>query len=103
MINEFTWGGYLAWRLQDRFQVLVDGRTQVYSGKFWASTYLGDEHRREEFLSTIDADLAILPAEKSLFRASLERLHWRPVYCDRRAVILLPPAPHGDTASTGTN
>ena len=103
MINEFTWGGYLAWRLHDHFQVLVDGRTQVYSGQFWNATYLGDEHRRENFLATIDADMAILPAEKSLFRGSLERLHWRPVYCDSRAVILLPPAVPGDTASTGTN
>src|SRR6202035_5908931 len=26
LINEFSWGGYLAWRLGGHFQVLVDGR-----------------------------------------------------------------------------
>jgi len=29
IVNEFTWGGYLAWRLGSHFQVFVDGRTQL--------------------------------------------------------------------------
>ena len=50
LINEYTWGGYLEWRLGDRFQALLDGRTQCFSREFWRLTYLaGDEARREFF------------------------------------------------------
>ena len=44
IINEYTWGGYLSWRLSPRFQVLLDGRTHVYPPEFWRTVYgSGDE------------------------------------------------------------
>jgi hypothetical protein len=91
LINEYTWGGYLEWRLRDRFQTLVDGRTQCFSGEFWRLTYLGGEDARREFFSRIRADAAILPAQRSTFREALTDLGWASVYADDRAEVLLPP------------
>ena len=91
IINEYTWGGYLEWRLGQRFQTLLDGRTQCFSGEFWRVTYLSGDEPRREFFSRIRADAAILPARRSTFRDALVDLGWRSVYDDGRAEVLLPP------------
>jgi hypothetical protein len=91
LVNEFNWGGYLAWRLGDRYQVLLDGRTQVFSPQFWRETYLGDEATRRRYLAHVRADAAVLPVEKSLFRSTLIGLGWRTVHRDDRAEVLVPP------------
>ena len=96
IINEYTWGGYLEWRLRDRFQALLDGRTQCFSSEFWRLTYLSGEDTRREFFSRIRADAAILPARRSLFRDALTDLGWRSVYTDARAEVLLPPPRSAD-------
>jgi hypothetical protein len=90
LINEFNWGGYLAWRLGDRYQVLLDGRTQVYSPEFWRETYLGSEAARRRFFAGVRADAAVLPAERSLFRKTLVSLGWRTSYRDERAEVMVP-------------
>ena len=96
LINEYTWGGYLEWRFRDRFQAFLDGRTQCFSREFWRLTYLAGEEPRREFLSRVRADVAILPAKRSLFRDALTDLGWRTVYSDERAEVLLPPSRSAD-------
>ena len=91
LFNEFTWGGYLAWRLGERYQVLVDGRTQLYTADFWRSTHLCDAATQERTLAQFDADAAVLSARDSLFRDSLVKLGWRSAYRDDFAEVLLPP------------
>jgi hypothetical protein len=90
LINEFDWGGYLAWKLP-AYQVLLDGRTQLYSPEFWQATYLSDAQQTRQFLRTIEADAAILPVGRSRFRESLQQLGWKSVYRDNRSEVLLPP------------
>ena len=92
LINEFTWGGYLAWRLGDRYQVLLDGRTQLFSSHFWQATYLGTPVELQTYLSSVPADAALLPAGHSRFRYALLKLGWQTVYNDDRAEVLIPPA-----------
>ncbi len=92
LINEFNWGGFLAWRLGGQYQVLLDGRTQLYTREFWLATYLGNEQSRVEVLSHADADVAILPVRKSLFRPALFELGWKSVYQDDFAEVMIPPA-----------
>ena len=92
LINEFSWGGYLAWRLGEKYQVLMDGRTQLYSRQFWAKTYFGDEASRVALLKEADGDVAIVPVQRSIFRKPLEQMGWRNVYQDQQAVVLVPPA-----------
>ncbi len=90
LINEFDWGGYLAWKLPG-YQILLDGRTQLYSPDFWRATYLSDARETRQFLRTIQADAAILPVGRSRFRESLTQLGWKSVYHDKRSEVLLPP------------
>jgi len=91
LICEFPWGGYLEWRLGNRFALLMDGRTQVFSADFWKSTYLGTAQDRQRIISTASADAAIIPAGHSLFAADLLALHWKPIYHDDRAMVMVPP------------
>ncbi len=90
IINEFSWGGYLAWSLEGHDQILLDGRTQVYPVQLWRDTYLGSAADRERFLSTISADAAILPLEKSRFASTLTELGWTCVFRDERSQVLTP-------------
>ena len=98
LINEITWGGYLEWRFGDRFQALLDGRTQCFSPELWRLTYLSGHVARKDFLSRIRADAAVLPVDKSVFHDALVELGWTQVYADDRAEVLVPP---GGTASRG--
>ena len=92
LINEFTWGGYLAWRLGDRYQVLMDGRTQLYTPAFWRSMYLDPKDALAQSLSDVRADAAILPASRSRLRDTLVTLGWHSAFRDERAEVMLPPA-----------
>lgn len=91
LVNEFTWGGYLEWRFRDRYQALLDGRTQCFSQELWRVTYLAGHEPRKDFLSRVRADAAVLPAKRSLFREALVELGWRRAYIDDRAEVLIPP------------
>ena len=96
LLNEFNWGGYLAWRLNEqpagaRWQVLMDGRTQLYAPAFWNATHLGTPATRAEFLKPITADAALLPADGSCLAEPLKQLGWNEAYRDAIAVILVPP------------
>jgi hypothetical protein len=92
LINEFSWGGYLGWRLGERFKVLMDGRTPVYTDELWTGTYLGTDNQRHDYLARIQADAAVLPRYGSLFQDTLLQLGWREVYADERARVLMPPS-----------
>lgn len=92
VITEFTWGGYLEWRLGSNWQVLLDGRTQVFSADLWRALYLSDAAHRKDYLSTVAADAAVVPAKGSEFRESLLALGWKIVYSDNRSEVLIPPA-----------
>ena len=91
MINEFNWGGYLAWRLGDKYQVFVDGRTQLYDARFWRATYLGTDADAATAIRSANADVAIIPRRNSRFRAALGSMGWRAIYHDDVAEVLVPP------------
>ncbi len=91
LINEFTWGGYLEWRLGPQFQTLMDGRIQIFPPSFWQSTVLGTLDDRKRFLAATNADVAILPKKKSIFQDALIDLGWTEIYSDDQAVVIIPP------------
>ena len=102
--NEFGWGGYLGWRLRGQYQVLLDGRTQVYAPGTWGSTYLGSDERLVAFLADADADAAILSKEAGRFETALRELGWKVAYEDVRSRVWLPPpAPQEKSATTGSH
>ncbi len=92
LLNEFTWGGYLEWSLGNRYQTLMDGRTQVFSSGFWNSTMLGSPGDQRRFLSSTPADAAVLRTSKSKFETILTGLGWKIVYRDQFAEVLTPPS-----------
>lgn len=92
LINEFTWGGYLAFHLGDRYQVLLDGRTQVHSPDFWRDVYLGNDDAVRKILTDANGDAAVVPLGKSRFRSTLLSMGWTSAFKDDRAEVLTPPA-----------
>jgi len=95
LVSEFSWGGYLEWRLAGRYQVLLDGRTQLFTPELWYATYLGGPEPRRRFLGGVQADAAILPASptasRSMFRHSLVQLGWTVAYRDDHSEVMVPP------------
>jgi hypothetical protein len=92
VINEYSWGGYLSWRLGPKFQVLLDGRTNLYPPDFWQRTYLSAKSNDvAAFLTSLDADVAVLPTGASRFQPLLEAAGWKVALADPRATVLVPP------------
>jgi hypothetical protein len=91
LICEFTWGGYLEWRLGDRFQTLMDGRTQLFSAEFWNTVALGSLDERRAYFAAMPADAAILRTSHNPFGGALTDLGWKTVYKDEFAEVLVPP------------
>jgi hypothetical protein len=102
VINEFSWGGYLEWRLGPKFKTLLDGRTQLFAADFWHDTYLNGEDSRRKKLATLAADAAVLPAKGSLFEPGLTQLGWRVAFKDDYAEVMLPPAGNSTPTATPT-
>ncbi|MDP9173760.1 MAG: hypothetical protein M3O30_07825 [Planctomycetota bacterium] len=92
LICEFSWGGYLEWRLGNHYQTLMDGRTQLFSADFWRSAYMGSMEDRARLLKSTGADVAVIPRQRSLFLKTLQDLNWQTVYEDDFATVLIPPA-----------
>jgi hypothetical protein len=91
IINDFNWGGYLAFELGPRYQVFMDARTQLYTPEFWRQTCLRDERAVEATVREIKADAAIVPTKTKNLSLALRMLGWKAVYRDERAVVLVPP------------
>jgi hypothetical protein len=90
MISEFNWGGYLEWRFPGRFQVLMDGRTQVFAPEFWRTIIFGTPEDRLTIVREIGADVAILPKHHNMFRQTLVDLKWKIVFQDDFAEVWVP-------------
>jgi len=91
LINEFNWGGYLAWRLGDRYQTFMDGRTQMHPPQFWRDAFLGDETSRRSLVEDTDADVAILPKKGSVFTQPLQQMGWTIAWQDDQSLVMIPP------------
>jgi hypothetical protein len=107
LISEFNWGGYLEWAVGDRYQVLLDGRTQLFAPEFWRAAYLDGEAARAALLANVEADAAVLPGRDSRFRRALVRRGWRSVWrdADGRSEVLVPPeaATRGEAATVASD
>jgi hypothetical protein len=98
ILCEFHWGGYLEWRLGNRFQMLMDGRTQVFSAEFWRSAIFGSNDDLREVIEQSHADAAIVanvPASRSRILQILKDLHWTQQYSDDFAIVFTPPIDKG--------
>jgi hypothetical protein len=90
VLNDFSWGGYLAWRLGPGYQTFMDGRTQLFANSFWRNTCLASAGEYEKFVRPIAADAAVVPKEHGTLRAAVVALGWKRVYADERAEVYVP-------------
>ncbi len=98
IINDFSWGGYLAWKLGPKYQVFMDPRTQLYTPHFWEKTCLGSLRDMQQSLAEVRADAAIVPITSKRLSDALLALNWREIYRDDRAAVLVPAdSPVADT------
>lgn len=101
LLCDFTWGGFLEWRLGNRYQTLMDGRTQLFTADSWQNTALGPPSRRQQFLSRLQADAAIVHTAPNPLADELTALHWQTVYQDRFAKVMVkPPEPPAALSKT---
>ena len=92
LVCEFSWGGYLEWRLP-KYQMLMDGRTQVFPPDFWRATFFGSPEDHKRIIQQSNADAAVLPKRRSMFGQTLADLNWKKVFEDDYAQVWLPPKP----------
>jgi hypothetical protein len=89
--NEYTWGGYLIWKLYPDYRVYIDGRADVYGDRLveeWLEIHDGNTNWRQ---SLQDHGIRTVLVKPDAALASLLRQDngWRKVFEDRQAVIFV--------------
>jgi hypothetical protein len=96
LFNDFDWGGYLIGHLYPRYQVSMDGRTQVY----------GEETLRQyknlvslapnwrTYLDRCDPDVILWSKQSALSQLLLLLPEWDRRYEDDLAIIFVRRSPH---------
>lgn len=94
LLNGFDWGGYLIRHLYPRYEVAIDGRTNLYSdevlGEYAAMTSLGPGWRT--FMDRVDPDVVLWERATPFARVLALLPEWRRAYEDDRAVIYVRSA-----------
>lgn len=91
MFNEFTWGGYLLYRLFPLKRVFIDGQTDFY-GEALTREYLrilNAEAGWQDTLNQYDVRWVILPPSRPLTRELTRTKGWREFFRDATAVIFV--------------
>jgi hypothetical protein len=90
LVNDYSWGGFLAWRFAGERQVLLTGNTSIYGRVVWDATYFCDDATRRQTLATTNADAAVVPVSGSPIATALGQLGWKEIYRDDIARVLVP-------------
>lgn len=89
MFNEYTWGGYLEYRLFPRQRVFIDGDNDFF-GEALVREYLDAINARagwEKILDKYKVTWVIVPPQRALVKELMRSANWREVYRDKGAVI----------------
>ncbi|NIN72177.1 MAG: hypothetical protein GTO46_09730 [Gemmatimonadetes bacterium] len=100
LVNEMGWGGYLIYALWPEYQVMMDGRTQVYPEAFWRAAYVNaTDASRLELIRRAAADVAVLPHGSAWADLLAVEPGWRRAYGDRVATVWINGATAPQTAT----
>ncbi len=93
--NEYVWGGYLIW---NGFPVFMDGRADLYGGKFFFDYLFAHDLRGgavgiTRYLDSYGVDGILVPPGGILGNAFLSNPEWRLAYRDSTAVLFLRKVP----------
>jgi len=100
VFNDYTFGGYMIWRLYPEYQVYVDGRADLYGDSFLAEyleIYNGERDPRP-FLDEKRIDTVVVAPSAgltTLLRMLAVEGSWKLAYEDGRAVIFVRTHPEG--------
>ncbi|HZQ07198.1 MAG TPA: hypothetical protein VFD70_11505, partial [Anaerolineae bacterium] len=89
MFNEYTWGGYLLYRLYPLQRVFIDGTIDLY-GEALTRDFLDMVNAREGWQDKLDAynvQWVILPRDRPLARELARSDSWREWYRDESAEV----------------
>jgi hypothetical protein len=89
MFNEYTWGGYLEYRLFPSQRVFIDGDNDFF-GEELVREYLNVINARqgwESILERYNVDWVIVPPERELAQALARSPQWREVFRDASAGV----------------
>lgn len=101
MFNDYTYGGYLLWRLSPRIKVFIDGRgmdAEVFAAwqklSMASTTWVLGRREYEVLLERYDIDYVIQPIYdgygniQPLMKGILDKPEWVPIYLDATVYIL---------------
>ena len=106
LLNDYSWGGYLAWALPGT-PVFIDGRNVLYGSKLsadWLTMATLAPGWRERLVEH-RIDWTLFPSGSPLTRALLER-GWQTFHADAVATVLVRPgalSPRQGTSDTPSN
>jgi hypothetical protein len=91
IFNHYNWGGYFIWKLYPKYQVYIDGRTDLYAGSIMEDAhvlcYLSSPFW-QQLLDRWQIRTVMLPPDTPLVVALRQNIGWQLVYADPQAVIL---------------
>jgi len=90
LMNHYSWGGYLIWRLYPDYRVYIDGRADVYGDNFMSefasAYYVSNDWRRP--LQEWAVRTVVLPRDAPLITALRSRPEWKQIYTDAQVAVL---------------
>jgi len=91
IFNEYTWGGYLIWRLYPNYHVYIDGRADVFGEKLVAEfIHVNDgKPRWRELLQQYGAQTVLVKSDSAIASLLAEDSGWQKVFEDKQAIILV--------------
>ncbi len=105
--NDFNSGAYLIGRAFPNVKVFIDGRTELYGGKFFKEKYLevwkhGNGEVFEEIVAKYNVTGALLNSSKEVIPPDIlkyisSRPEWVPVYFDYDGLIFLKDVPENQS------
>ena len=91
IFNEYTWGGYLIWRLYPDYHVYIDGRADIFGDKLVAEfIHVNDgKPRWRELLQQYGAQTVLVKSDSAIASLLAEDSGWQKVFEDKQAIILV--------------
>ena len=91
ILNQYNWGGYFIWKLYPKYQVYIDGRTDLFEGSIMEEAqvlYSLSSPSWPQLLDRWQIRTVILPPDTPLVAALRQNDGWKLIYADPQAVIL---------------
>ena len=91
IFNEYTWGGYIIWRLYPDYPVYIDGRADIFGGRMVEEfLQMNDgKPRWRELLQRYGMQTVLIKRDSPLASLLNDDSHWQKVFEDNQAVILV--------------